>query len=128
MSGHEWFWRVVYTESGEWRSSVRSVKAPHRAAAKQAVASHYDEPLDFERCYVPRPSWDCPICGASEGLSERPTMRQPPDWECLNCGTYAWGEPMDWEYLSNPTSDLGVMTGHREPDGPRWQAPESGDD
>lgn len=123
MSEDEWLWRVVYTLPGEWREKIRSIRAPHRAAAKQTIAEHYDESLTFERCYIPRPSWDCPICGGSEGMTKRPNMESPPNWECFNCGCLGWGEPRDWEYLSEPTSKHGIMSGHKTPDGPRWDAP-----
>jgi rubrerythrin len=118
---------VVY-DTTETRRDVLSVEAPHRAAAKRRVAERYAEAEEsitaFEDCYVPRPTWDCPICGTHESMAKRPNLRSPPEWECRVCGTYGWGEPRDWAYLSEPRSTIGSpMTGHKTPDGSILNAP-----
>ena len=117
---------VVYS-TGDSYQDVMSVYAPHRAAAKQQVVDRYAdtdvEITEWDRCYVPRPTWDCPICGTHESMAKRPNLRTPPDWACRVCGTKGWGEPMNWEYLSEPTTPCGTMTGHKTADGPVWEAP-----
>jgi len=122
----EWAWTVVYNTTEKYYD-IRSVRAPHRAAAKQQVAKWYadsDEDItDWERCYVPRPTWDCPICGGNEAMRERPNCKTPPSWECLRCGTYGWGGPMEWDYLSEPSTQTGRRAGHRTPDGSIIDAP-----
>ena len=122
-----WIWHVVYSTE-EKRRNVHSVEARHRAGAKQQVANWYSDIEEsithWERCYVPRPSWDCPICGTHEAMSKRPNLLTPPDWECMVCRTWGWGNPMDWEYLSEPSDTLGnPMTGPRTPDGPVSEGP-----
>jgi len=127
MTAPTWHWLVVYSTADTYHD-VTSVRAPHRAAAKQQVADRYAgtgvEITDWDRCFVPKPSWDCPICGTHESMAKRPNLKTPPDWECRVCGTYGWGDPMDWEYLSEPHDTQGSpMTGHKQPDGPVAEAP-----
>jgi hypothetical protein len=68
-----------------------------------------------------QPSWDCPICGTNEAMREEPRLHGNHDWACYVCGAKGWGEPMDWDYLSEPTSEQ-FIHGHRDPDGPAWRA------
>lgn len=93
----DWHWRVVlYTE--ERGKLILGAYGPHRAAAKKYVADRLEASITgWKRTYVVRPSWDCPVCGTHEGATKMPNLRGDHDWECFNCGSKLWGEPMDWE-------------------------------
>lgn len=95
----EWYWRViVYTE--ERGELILGAYEPHRAAAKSYTQSRLDvDVAEWRRTYIPRPSWDCPVCGVHEGASKVPNLREDHDWECLNCGSEMWGEPMEWDKI-----------------------------
>lgn len=95
----DWHWRViVYTE--ECGEMILPAMEPSRAAAKQYTADMLEvEVLEWRRCYVPRPTWDCPACGVSEGATKMPNLDGDHDWECFNCGSKFWGEPMEWSKI-----------------------------
>ena len=95
----DWHWRViVYTE--ERGELILGAYEPHRAAAKHHVEDRLDiEVVEWRRTYIPRPSWDCPVCGVHEGAMKMPNLRGDYDWECQNCGSKFWGEPMDWDRI-----------------------------
>jgi len=100
---HEYHWRVIVWIEERDGKQVTGAMAPHRAGAKKYVAEQYDlggaTITDWGRCYVPRPRWDCPVCGVHEGMSKQPNMRGDHDWECLNCMSKAWGEPMEFDRI-----------------------------
>lgn len=110
----DWHWRVVvYTE--ERGKLILGAMEPHRAAAKQYVADQLEiDVTGWKSTYVPRPSWDCPECGTHEGATKQPNLRGDHDWECLNCGSKFWGEPMDWDK---------IVTGSRVPE---WRKGKTG--
>lgn len=99
----DWYWRVVvYTD--ECGELVLSAMEPHRTAAKQYIVDQLEvEVVEWRRCYIPRPSWDCPVCGVHEGASKVPNLRGDYDWECLSCRSKMWGEPMDWDRIDEGT-------------------------
>jgi len=96
----DWHWRViVYTE--ERGELILSAMEPTRGAAKQYIARKLEiDVLEWRKCYIPRPSWDCPVCGLHEGATKTPNLRGDYDWECLHCGSKFWGEPMDWDKIN----------------------------
>lgn len=95
----DWHWRIiVYTE--ERGELVLGAYEPTRAAAKQYVADRLElDVVEWRRTYVPRPSWDCPVCNVHEGANKVPNLRGSYDWECNVCGSKFWGEPMEWDRI-----------------------------
>jgi hypothetical protein len=95
----DWTWRViVYTEQrGEL---ILGALEPTRAAAKQYVDDKLEiEVQDWRETYIPSATWDCPVCGVHEGATKQPNLRGDHDWECIDCGSQMWGEPMDWHRI-----------------------------
>jgi len=100
---HEYAWRVIVYIDERDGKQIRGAVAPHRAAAKQYVAEQYElggvTITGWEDCYVPRATWDCPVCGTNEAMTERLNMRGDHDWECMVCFSRAWGEPMEFNRI-----------------------------
>lgn len=95
----DWYWYVVVNteERGEL---ILGAMEPHRSAAKKYVQRRLEIPVqEWVRTYIPRPSWDCPACGVHEGATKQPNLRGSHDWECMNCGSKMWGEPMEWDRI-----------------------------
>jgi hypothetical protein len=95
----DWHWRIiVYLE--DTGKDVLGAYEPTRAQAKQYVAAKMGGDIEsWGECYVPRATWDCPVCNVHEGMTEQPNLRGDHDWECLNCMSKAWGEPLDWDKI-----------------------------
>jgi len=73
---------------------------PTRAKAKQYVAENLQGDIEsWGETYIPRASWDCPVCNVHEGMIEQPNLRGDHDWECMNCMSKAWGEPMEFDKI-----------------------------
>lgn len=94
-----WHWRVI-VETEERGELILGALEPHRAAAKRYCQENLEIPVtEWGRTYIPRPSWDCPVCGVHEGASKAPNLRGEHDWECDVCFSRMWGEPMDWNRI-----------------------------
>jgi len=121
----DWYWEVEARIGNDSKMRIYRANAPYRAAAKRAVRRRAADVgvavHEWGETYVPRPRWDCPICGSNESMRETPNLSGDHDWECWDCGSKGWGEPMDWDYLSEPHSRH-FINGHREPDGPAFRA------
>jgi hypothetical protein len=98
-----WHWRVIVYLDGQ--KEYFGAYEPTRAAAKNYVARRLDaEITDWVECYIPRASWDCPVCHVHEGMIKQPNLRNGHDWECMNCFAKAWGEPMEFDKIKESGS------------------------
>ena len=94
----DWHWRVIIHVDGE--KEILGAYEPTRARAKQYVADRVTGTIThWEDTYIPRASWDCPVCHCHEAMIEQPNLRGDHDWECMNCLSKAWGEPMEFDAI-----------------------------
>lgn len=97
----DWHWRVIVTLEDREGEQILGAAEPTRAAAKRDVHDRVHgaggQITEWVETYVPRPSWDCPVCGVSEGMMGMPNLRGDHDWECMNCGSMAWGGPVEFD-------------------------------
>lgn len=93
-------WTVsVRLDCREGRQVFTAV-APHRAGAKKYVLRRLDDECnvtEWQRTYIPRPSWDCPNCNTHEAMATVPNMRGKWDWKCQVCSYRTIGHPYEPE-------------------------------